>query len=58
MVITAHIDKWDVMRVLVDNGSQIEILFLSTFEQMGFDRKQLKEASKPLYSFGGRKIEQ
>jgi hypothetical protein len=36
MVITAHIDKWNVMRVLVDNGSQAEILFLSTFEQMGF----------------------
>jgi hypothetical protein len=24
---------------------------------MGFDRKQLKEASKPLYGFGGRRIE-
>jgi hypothetical protein len=35
MVITTHIDKWDVMRVLVDNGSQEKILFLSTFEQMG-----------------------
>jgi hypothetical protein len=23
MVITAHIDKWDVTRVLVDNGSQM-----------------------------------
>jgi hypothetical protein len=44
MVITAHIDKWNVMRVLVDNGSQVEILFLSTFEQMGFSKKQLKEA--------------
>jgi hypothetical protein len=32
MAITAHIDKWDVTRVLVDNGSQAEILFLSTFE--------------------------
>jgi hypothetical protein len=31
MVITAHIDKWNVMRVLVDNGRQAEILFLSTF---------------------------
>jgi hypothetical protein len=29
----------------------------STFEQMGFDRKQLKEASKPLYGFGRRRIE-
>jgi hypothetical protein len=57
MVITAHIDKWNAMRVLVDNGSQAKILFLSTFEQMGFSKKQLKEASKPLYGFGGRKIE-
>jgi hypothetical protein len=55
MIITTHIDRWDVMRVLVDNSSQSEILFLSTFEQMGFDRKQLKEASKPLYGFDGRK---
>jgi hypothetical protein len=49
MVITAHIDKWNVMRVLVHNGSQAEILFLSTFEQMGLSKKQLKEALKPLY---------
>jgi hypothetical protein len=34
MVITVHIDKWNVTRLLVDNGSQAEILFLSTFEQM------------------------
>jgi hypothetical protein len=39
MVITAHIDKWNVTRVLVDNGSQSEIMFLSTFEQMGFSKK-------------------
>jgi hypothetical protein len=57
MVITAHIDKWNVTRVLVDNRSQAEILFISTFEQMGINKKQLKEAPKPLYGFGGRKIE-
>jgi hypothetical protein len=39
MVITAHIDKWNVTRVLVNNGSQVETLFLSTFEQMGFSKK-------------------
>jgi hypothetical protein len=57
MVITAHSDKCDVTRVLVDNDSQAEILFLSTFEKMGFNRKQLKESSKPLYGFGERRIE-
>jgi hypothetical protein len=39
MVIPAHIDKWNVMRVLVDNGSQAKILFFSTFQQMGFSKK-------------------
>jgi hypothetical protein len=57
MVITTHIDKWNVTRVLVDNGSQAETLFLSTFGQMGFSKRQLKEASKPLYGFSGKKIE-
>jgi hypothetical protein len=57
MVITAHIDKWNDTRVLVDNRSQAGILFLSTFEQMGFNKKQLKEASKSLYGFGRKKIE-
>jgi hypothetical protein len=57
MVITSHIDKWDVTMALVDNRSQIEILFLSTFEQIGFSKKQLNEASKPLYDFRGRRFE-
>jgi hypothetical protein len=57
MVITAHVDKWNVTRVLADNRSQAEILFLPTFEQMGLNKKQLKEASKPLYGFRGKKIE-
>jgi hypothetical protein len=56
MVITSHINKWNVTRVLVDNGNQAEILFLSTFEQMGLNKSQLKESPKPLYGFGGRKI--
>jgi hypothetical protein len=57
MVITAHIDKWNVTRVLVDNRSQAEMLFLSTFKQMGLNKNQLKESLKPLYGFRGRKIE-
>jgi hypothetical protein len=57
MAITVHIDSWDVTKILFDNGSQAEILFLSTFEKMGYDRKQLKEPTKPLYGFNGKKIE-
>jgi hypothetical protein len=57
MAITVHIDSWDVTKILFDNGSQAEILFLSTFEKMGYDRKQLKEPTKPLYGFNGKRIE-
>jgi hypothetical protein len=57
MVIITHINKWDVTKVLIDNGSQAEILFLSVLNQMGYDRNQLKEATKLLYGFRGRRIE-
>jgi hypothetical protein len=45
MVITVHINRWDVTKILTDNGSQAEILFLATFDEMGFDQKQLREPS-------------
>jgi hypothetical protein len=57
MVITAHMDRWDVTRILVDNGSQVEVLFLLAFEQLGYDRRQLKESTKPLYGFDAKMIE-
>jgi hypothetical protein len=57
MVLTIHIDRWDESKILVDNGSQAEILFLSGFEKMGYDKKQLKEPTKPLYGVSGKRIE-
>jgi hypothetical protein len=57
MVLTIHIDRWDASKILVDNGRQAEILFLSTFEKMGYDKKQLKELTMPLYGFGSKRIE-
>jgi hypothetical protein len=55
MVITIHINRWDISRILVDNGNQAEILFLSTFKQMGYDKNQLKEPTEPLYGFSGKR---
>jgi hypothetical protein len=57
MVIITHIDQWDVAKILIDNGSQAEILFLSAFEKMGHNKKQLKKPTKPLYGFDGKRIE-
>jgi hypothetical protein len=57
VVLTVHIDRWDVSKILVDNGNQAEILFLSTFKKMGYDKKQLKKLTKLLYGFGCKSIE-
>jgi hypothetical protein len=57
MVVTVHIDKWDITRILIDNGSQVKVLLLSTFDKMGYNRKHLKEPTKPLYGFGNKRIE-
>jgi hypothetical protein len=57
MVATVHIDRCDITKILIDNGSQAEILFLANFDKMGFDRKQLKEPSKPIYGCGEKRIE-
>jgi hypothetical protein len=57
MVITVHIDRWDITKILINNGSQAEILFLATFDKMGFDPKQVKEPLKTLYGFGRKRIE-
>jgi hypothetical protein len=57
MVTTVHIDRWDLTKILIDNGSQAKILFLATFDKMGFDRKHIRELLKPLYGFGGKRME-
>jgi hypothetical protein len=57
MVVTVSIDRWDVIKILIDNGSQAETLFLAAFDKMGFYQNQLRESTKPLYGFGGKQIE-
>jgi hypothetical protein len=54
MITTVHNDRWDVTKILINNGSQAEIFFLAGFDKMSFDRKQLKELTKLLCGFGGK----
>jgi hypothetical protein len=39
IVVTVHIDRWDITKIQIDNGSQVEILFLAAFNEMGFYQK-------------------
>jgi hypothetical protein len=64
LVIRANIDKNtkyyfgnNVKRVLVDNGSSVDILTWQCFFGMGFKRGDLQKAEHPLYSFGNKRIE-
>jgi hypothetical protein len=42
MVITVHINGWDVTKILIDNSSQAEILFPSAIEKWAMTKSSLK----------------
>jgi hypothetical protein len=54
MVINCHVAGWDLHKVLVNNGSQADIIFLHAFDRMGISHILLKPADNPLYGFGGK----
>jgi hypothetical protein len=39
VVVTVHIDRWDITKIPIDNSSQAKIHFLTTMEKMGYNRK-------------------
>jgi hypothetical protein len=53
-VIIFRVAGWDLHKVLVNNGSQADIIFLHAFYRMGISHSVLKPADNPLYSFGGK----
>jgi hypothetical protein len=52
MVINCSVAGWDLHKVLVDNGSQADIIFLHAFDRMGISHSLLKPSDNPLYGFG------
>jgi hypothetical protein len=54
MVINCSVAGWDLHKVLVDNGSQADIIFLHAFDHMGISHSLLKPSDNPLYGFGGK----
>jgi hypothetical protein len=47
----------DVGGILPDNGSFADIITYELFKRMEFRNNQLQKTSKPLYSFGNKKID-
>jgi hypothetical protein len=50
MVINCSVGGWDLHKVLVNNGSHADIIFLHAFDRMGISHSLLN----PLYGFGGK----
>ena len=43
-------------KVLVDNGSSVDILYYLMSQQMGIGRERLIPTNAPLVSFGGTRV--
>jgi hypothetical protein len=54
MVINYSVAGWDLHKVLVNNGSQADIIFLHAFDRMGISHSLLKPSDNPLYGFSGK----
>jgi hypothetical protein len=58
MVITVHIDKWDITKILIDNDSQAKILSLAAFDTVGFNQKIAQGTDKAPLSLAGKELNQ
>jgi hypothetical protein len=56
MVIEVNIAGWVIGKILVDNGSSADILFLKTFEKMNLSQHMLHPPEYPLQGFRGKPI--
>ena len=56
LVIMIMIEGFNTRRVLVDNGSSMDIIYLSAFQQLKVDPKRLRPFESSLISFSGDKV--
>ena len=53
LVITAQVTNSNVHRLMVDNGSAMDILYLNVYKRIGLTEDDLDLNSSPLYRFTG-----
>ena len=53
LVIMLNIEGFNTKRILVDNGSSADIIYLPAFQQLKLDPKRLCPFESPLVSFSG-----
>ena len=56
LVIMLNIEGFNTKRILVDNGSSADIIYLPAFQQLKLDPKRLRPFDSPLVSFSGDRV--
>ena len=56
LVIMLNIEGFNTKRILVDNGSSVDIVYLPVFQQLKLDPKRLRPFKSPLVSFSGDRV--
>ena len=56
LVIMLTIERFNTKRILVDNGSSADIIYLPAFQQLKLDPKRLWPFDSPLVSFSGDRV--
>ena len=56
LVIMILIEGFNTRRVLVDNGSSADIIYLSAFQQLKLDQTRLRPFDSSLVSFSGVRV--
>ena len=56
LVIMLNIEGFNTKRILVDNGSSADIIYLPAFQQLKLDLKRLRPFDSSLISFNGDKV--
>ena len=56
LVILLNIEEFNTKRILVDNASSVDIIYLPAFQQLKLDPKRLHPFESPLISFSGDRV--
>jgi len=56
MVITVNIDNFSIMKMLVDQGSSVDILYSKTFQRMKIPKEEMKSYNDQIFEFSRDRI--
>ena len=56
LVIMLNIEGFNTRRILIDNGSSADIIYLPAFQQLKLDPKRLRPFESPLVGFSGDRV--